>query len=259
MVEGGLRAVVTGAGGAIGAAVCRRLLGDGHRVLGVDVDESSLEVLAKELDVGDRFASRRADVTVEPDVEAYVGDAVERFGGIDAFFNNAGIEGKVAPLTELPVEAFDQVMAVNVRGVFLGLKHVLRVMGTAGGGSIVNTSSVAGLVAVGGVGPYVASKHAVAGLTKVAALEGAAVGVRVNAVCPGPQEGRMMTSLQDQAAPMLGAPDGEAVRAAFTGMVPGGRYGRPDEVADLVAYLLGPTCSYVSGAIIPIDWGWTAQ
>jgi NAD(P)-dependent dehydrogenase (short-subunit alcohol dehydrogenase family) len=143
--------------------------------------------------------------------------------------------------------------------VFLGLKHVMSVMGTQGGGAIVNTASIAGLVGVGGMSAYVASKHAVLGLTKVAALEGAPLGIRVNAICPGPIDGRMMSSAEEQVAIMLELPDAATARAAFTGMVPGGRYGQPTEVAQLVAYLLGPTSSYMTGAAVPIDGGWTAQ
>jgi len=180
-------------------------------------------------------------------------------GGVGAFFNNAGIEGTITPLTEQPVDAFDKVVAVNLRGVFLGLKHVMRHMAASGGGSIVNTASVAGLIGMGGLGAYVASKHAVVGLTKVAALEGAPASIRVNAVCPGPVDGRMMESLESGAATMLGLPDAATVHGVFTGMAPAGRYARPDEVADLVAYLLSARSSYVSGAAIPIDWGWTAQ
>jgi NAD(P)-dependent dehydrogenase (short-subunit alcohol dehydrogenase family) len=180
-------------------------------------------------------------------------------GGIDAFFNNAGIEGAVAPTTAYPTDTFDKVISVNLRGVFLGLKYVMAAMEANGGGAIVNTASIAGLVGVGGVSAYVASKHAVLGLTKVAALEGAPLGIRVNAICPGPIEGRMMSSIGDQAAAMLGLPDEDAARAAFTGMVPGGRYGKPAEVAELVAYLLGPTSTYMTGAAVPIDGAWTAQ
>ena len=259
MVEQANRAVVTGACGNIGQACCRRLIVGGYQVLGVDLDPGAGDRLAKELDAGDDFRFCSADVSSENDVEAYVREAVEQFGGIDAFFNNAGVEGTVSPTTTYPTETFDKVLSVNVRGVFLGLKYVMALMGANGGGAIVNTGSIAGLVGVGGVSAYVASKHAVLGLTKVAALEGAPLGIRVNAICPGPIEGRMMSSIGNQAAAMLGLPDEDAAPAAFTGMVPGGRYGKPDEVAELVAYLLGPASSYMTGAAVPIDGAWTAQ
>jgi NAD(P)-dependent dehydrogenase (short-subunit alcohol dehydrogenase family) len=157
------------------------------------------------------------------------------------------------------VETFDWLLSVNLRGVFLGLKHVMSVMGARGGGAIVNTASIAGLVGFSGMSAYVASKHAVIGLTRVAALEGAALGIRVNAICPGPIDGRMMSSAEEQVATMMGLPDTAAAHAAFTGMIPDGRYGQPTEVAQLVAYLLGPTSSYMTGAAVPIDGGWTAQ
>ena len=252
-------AVVTGAGGVIGRACCRRLLEDGYRILAVDLDKDAGAALLEELGAGDRLEFHAADVTVEADVEGYVREAADRLGGIDAFFNNAGIEGVVAPIVNHPVDALDRVLAVNVRGVFLGLKHVMAVMAGRGGGSIVNTSSVAGLIGFAGIAPYIASKHAVVGLTKTASIEGAASGVRVNAVCPGPIDSRMMDSLESGLAGMLGLPDAATAHGAVTGTVPGGRYGTAEEVADLVAYLLSPRASYVSGAAIPIDWGFTAQ
>jgi NAD(P)-dependent dehydrogenase (short-subunit alcohol dehydrogenase family) len=192
-------------------------------------------------------------------VEAYVQTAVREFGGIDGFFNNAGVEGVVAPMTSYPTDVFDQVVAVNLRGVFLGLKHVMAVMSQAGRGSIVNTASVAGLVGTAGIAPYVATKHAVVGITRVAALEGAPAGVRVNAVCPGPVESRMMGTLEEGFISLAGAPDRAAARATITGMIPGGRYAQASEVADVVAYLLSDRSSYISGAAIPVDWALTSQ
>lgn len=182
------RAVVTGAAGQIGAATCRRLCADGWTVLGVDVDEVGGAKLAAEL--GGPLQFHAADVSTEDGVQGYVAAAVERLGGIDGFFNNAGTEGAIAPIAQFPMDRFDALIALNVRGVFLGLKHVMAAMAAGGGGSIVNTSSVAGQIAFPGLSAYVASKHAVVGLTKAAAVEGAGAGIRVNAVCPGPIEGR---------------------------------------------------------------------
>jgi NAD(P)-dependent dehydrogenase (short-subunit alcohol dehydrogenase family) len=253
------RVVVTGAGGALGRACCIRQLELGHRVLAVDIDVTAGAALADELDAGDQLFVEVADVTDEAAVERYVRVAVELFGGIDGFFNNAGVEGSVTPIVAYPIEAFDRVVAVNLRGVFLGLKHVMAAMAAGGGGSIVNTASVAGLVGVGGISAYVATKHAVVGLTKVAALEGAPSGIRVNAVCPGPVDGRMMQSLEVGATAMLGLPDVETAHAAYVGLVPGGRYGTPAEVAAAVGFLLSAESSYISGAAIPVDWGFTAQ
>src|SRR3954470_10452558 len=144
------RAIVTGAAGAIGGGARQRLLHDEYRVVGVDRDDAAGERLVKELDGGDRFRFVSADVSSEPDVERYVEVAKNQLGGVDAFFNNAGVEGAVIPITDYPTDAFDHVMAVNLRGTFLGLKHVMRAMASTGG-AIVNTSSIAGLVAVGGM------------------------------------------------------------------------------------------------------------
>jgi NAD(P)-dependent dehydrogenase (short-subunit alcohol dehydrogenase family) len=148
---------------------------------------------------------------------------------------------------------------VNLRGVFLGLKHVMGAMAASGGGVIVNTASVAGLIGNAGISAYIATKHAVVGLTKVAALEGATIGIRVNSVCPGPIESRMMGSLEIGAASLLGLPDQETAKAGFTQLIPGARYGTAAEVAEVVDFLLSPASSYISGASIPVDFGLTAQ
>jgi 3alpha(or 20beta)-hydroxysteroid dehydrogenase len=252
--------VVTGAAGEIGAACCRRLLATGHRVVGVDIDEAAGKALLESLDGDDRVTFVAADVTDEDGVAGYVAEATARLGRIDGFFNNAGVEGAVAPIPAYPTEVFDHVLAVNVRGVFLGLKHVMAAMAAdGGGGAIVNTASVAGLIGNPGISAYIASKHAVIGLTKTAALEGATIGIRVNAVCPGPIESRMMGSLETGAMSLLGLPDQATAKAGFTQLIPGARYGTAEEVADVVAYLLSPQSSYISGASIPVDFGLTAH
>ena len=259
MTDAGQGIVLTGAAGEIGAACCRRLLDGGHRLVAVDLDEAAGKALVESLDAGDRLSYIVADVSDEAAVSRYVAEAGERLGRIDGFFNNAGIEGAVAPLPAYPMDVFDRVVAVNLRGVFLGLKHVMGAMAATGGGAIVNTASVAGLVGVAGISAYIATKHAVVGLTKVAAVEGAAIGVRVNAVCPGPIEGRMMGSLETGAMSLLDLPDQATAKAGFTQLVPGARYGTVDEVAAVVDFLLSPASSYVSGAAIPVDFGLTAQ
>ena len=263
--EGGLMSdaqgiVVTGAAGEIGTACCRRLLEAGHRLVAVDLDEAAGKTLLEALDGGDRITFVAADVTDEDAVAGYAAEATARLGRIDGFFNNAGVEGAVAPIPAYPTDVFDRVLAVNVRGVFLGLKYVMAAMAAdGGGGAIVNTASVAGLIGNPGISAYIASKHAVVGLTKVAALEGATIGVRVNAVCPGPIESRMMGSLETGAMALLGLPDQATAKAGFTQLIPGARYGRADEVADAVEYLLSPRSSYISGASIPVDFGLTAH
>ncbi|HLH27381.1 MAG TPA: glucose 1-dehydrogenase [Acidimicrobiales bacterium] len=245
-------AVITGAAGGMGRAAAARLLGEGARVVLVDRDVEALERAGR--DLGEAMTVV-ADVAEESSVRAYVGRAVAVYGAIDLFFNNAGIEGRVAPLTELAAADFDRVMAVNVRGVFLGLREVMRQMRRQpSGGAIVNTASMGGLRGGLNFSPYVASKHAVVGLTRSAALEGAPHHIRVNAVAPGHIDTRMARSIAEQASP---ADPGRAM-AERSSRIPLGRYGRPEEVAELVAWLLSDEASYVTGAIVAIDAGLTS-
>ena len=241
-------AVVTGAGGNIGSVVCQRLASEGAKVLAVDVDEAAAGATAKS--VGEAVVPFAADVSSSADVAAYAAAAAELGGGeIHAFFNNAGIEGPVATIEDYDEEAFDQVMAVNVRGVFLGLKHVTPHMPS--GASVVNTASAAGSKGFALLSGYNASKHAVIGLTRTAALELAERGVRVNAVAPGPVEGRMMDAIE--AGVEIDDP-----HAAFVATVPFGRYVTPPEIANSVVYLLSEEASFVTGTAFANDGGQTA-
>ena len=174
-----------------------------------------------------------ADVTKSAEVQAYVKAAMDAYGRIDCFFNNAGIEGKLAAIVDMDEAVFDQVMGVNVKGVFLGLRAVLPVMLAQKSGAVVNTASVAGLVGTPGMSAYVASKHAVIGLTKSAAGEVARGGVRVNAVCPGPIDTRMIHAIEAQIDPANPA----AVEARYHAALPLGRYGTAEEVANIVLFL----------------------
>ena len=217
----------------------------------VDVDQAALDATAKALGGGERVLTAKADVSNETDVKRYVQTSLDRFGRIDVFFNNAGIEGAVAPLEQQDIALFDKDIAINVRGAYLGLKHVLPHMYKAGAGSVINTSSVAGLNGSAGVLPYVASKHALTGMTKVAAIEAAGHNVRVNSVHPSPVNTRMMRSLEAG----FGPDDAEAAKATMEKAIPLGRYGEPGDIAKLVVFLASDESRFITGAQYRIDGG----
>lgn len=244
-------AIITGGSGGIGKAAAARFLEEGASMVLVDIDQAGLDATAKELDGGERILTSKADVSREDDVKRYVQAALERFGRIDVFFNNAGIEGKVAPLEQQDIADFDKVIAINVRGAYLGLKHVLPHMYKAKAGSVINTSSVAGLNGSAGVLPYVTSKHALTGMTKVAAIEAARHNVRVNSVHPSPVNTRMMRSLETGFAPE----DAAAAKAQMEKAIPLGRYGESGEIADLVLFLASDESRFITGAQYRIDGG----
>lgn len=248
-------ALITGAGNGIGRAAAIGFAMRGAKVVVVDRDEAAGEAttgIVRQQGGDALFVA--ADVTQSGDVRNYVKLALDRYGAIDCFFNNAGIEGAVAPTHQYDEDMFDRVMAVNVKGVFLGLRHVLPVMIGQGRGAVVNTSSVAGLVASPGMPAYVASKHAVIGLTKTAAGEVARSGVRVNAVCPGPIDTRMIHSLEA----MLNPDDPASVGSRYQSNIPLGRYGTAEEVANLVIFLSSDLAANITGAHYVADGGRTA-
>jgi NAD(P)-dependent dehydrogenase (short-subunit alcohol dehydrogenase family) len=248
-------ALITGAGNGIGRQTALAFAARGAKIVAVDMDVGGAErTVATIQQQGGQARAHPADVTKSVDVEAYVRAALAAYGRIDCFFNNAGIEGTVAPIAQYDEAVFDQVIGVNVKGVFLGLRHVLPVMLQQKSGAVVNTASVAGLVATPGMSAYVASKHAVIGLTKAAAGEVARSGVRVNAVCPGPIDTRMIHSLESQLNPSDPASVGQRYQAAL----PIGRYGTPEEVANVVLFLSSDLASNITGAQYVVDGGRTA-
>jgi NAD(P)-dependent dehydrogenase (short-subunit alcohol dehydrogenase family) len=247
-------AVVTGAAGHIGSATIRLLAERGARIVAVDRKEQDLKAAIKDLPASAQALAIAADVSSEDEVADYVRAAVEKFGTIDVFHNNAGVEGDIAPITKYSLASFRRVLDVNVVGVFLGMKHVLPVMLKQNKGSIINTASIAGLIGSPDIAVYSASKHAVIGLTKSAALEYSATGVRVNCVCPGLIDSRMLSAIIEGRNPGNAPVPNERI----VERIPARRLGQPSEVASIVAFLASDDASYVSGAAYTVDGARTA-
>ena len=245
-------AIVTGAGGGIGRAVSLALSDVGAKVLLVDLArDSGLETEAQIRQRGGTALFVAADVSQPSEVQAYVAAANQAWGRIDVFMNNAAWQGEIHSLVDYPVEMFDKVMAINVRGVFLGLKYVLPTMIAQGKGAVVNTASLGAYVGTRHLGPYTASKHAVLGLTKTAALEVARKGIRVNAVCPGPVDTDMIREIEAAQA----AGSAQNLRQQRTASIPDGRYADPAEVANLMVYLASDYASHITGQGMQINGG----
>jgi len=245
-------ALVTGAASGIGRATALAFAQSGVRVVLADISVEAGENAAAEISkqTGAAASFVRCDVSQSTDVERMVRHAVERFGRIDYAFNNAGSEGMQATTAECSEENFDRTVAIDLKGVWLCMKHEILRMLAQGGGAIVNCASVAGLVGFPNIPAYVASKHGVIGLTKAASLEYSKQKIRVNAVCPGiihtPMVDRFVAGNTDE-------------MKALTGGEPIGRLGEPSEIADIVLYLCSSRASFVTGAAIPVDGGWVAQ
>jgi meso-butanediol dehydrogenase / (S,S)-butanediol dehydrogenase / diacetyl reductase len=242
--------IVTGAAGGIGKEVVRKLANANAKVVLVDLNEEAIKAVQTELGLTeDNSLIVKADVSSEESVKNYVDQTVARFGRIDGFVNNAGVEGPAKPIEEITEKEFDFVYGINVKGVLFGLKYVLPIMKAQKSGAIVNTSSVAGLIGSPSMILYNSSKHAVMGINKVAALEAAAFNVRVNTVNPGVINTQMMRNIESKVAP--GA--AEAAQAAYNDAVPMKRYGEPQEVANVIAFLLSDEASYVSSSAFTVD------
>jgi NAD(P)-dependent dehydrogenase (short-subunit alcohol dehydrogenase family) len=242
----GKLALVTGGGSGIGRAACLAFGRAGARIVVADVDVAGGEETAQLVDnAGGEASFVRTDVTQPVEVEALIMRTVEVFGRLDYAVNNAGIEGVLAPPHEYPDDAWARVLAVNLTGVFLCLKHEVRQMLAQGGGAIVNMASTAGLNGSPQLAPYSASKHGVVGLTRSAALAYARAGIRVNAVCPGYTDTAMVARHPEVAA-----------RAAE--LTPSGRLATAGEVAAAVVWLCSPAAAHITGVALPVDGGTVA-
>jgi NAD(P)-dependent dehydrogenase (short-subunit alcohol dehydrogenase family) len=242
-------AFITGAGSGIGRATALAFAAQGAAVAVSDNAEKDLHETAGLIeDQGGQALPVLCDVTRGDDVAAAVAATVRQFGRLDFAFNNAGVEQPVAPLHEISDEQWDRLIDINLRGVFYGMKHEVPAMLATGGGAIVNTSSGAGVIGIAGQGAYAASKHAVIGLTKAAALDYAAAGIRVNAVCPGIIETPMMDRFSG------GTEEG---RQRVIGQEPVGRMGRPEEIASAVLWLCSDLGAFTVGHALVVDGGQT--
>lgn len=244
-------ALVTGGGSGIGRATALALAREGAKVVVSDVAvEGGEETVRLIKAAGGEAIFSRADVARNAEVEALVQQTVATYGRLDCAFNNAGIEGATKQTTECSEEAWEQTIAINLKGVWLCMKHEIQQMLKQGGGAIVNTASVAGLVGFAGLPDYVASKHGVVGLTKTAALEYAKAGIRVNAVCPG----AIRTPMLERGMRTM---PGFAETAVA--MEPVGRLGTPEEIAEAVVWLCSDAASFVTGLPMAVDGGLIAQ
>lgn len=248
-------AVITGGAGALGRTAAELLLNEGAKVALVDINQKALAEVVDSLNSKGEVLGLASNLSDEQEVALYVKQVIEKWGRIDVFLNNAGIIGKIAPLIEQTIEDFDAVININVRGVFLGLKHILPIMAAQKSGSVINTSSVSGLMGSSGNSLYSASKHAVVGLTKTAALEVAKDSVRVNSIHPAPLDSDMMKAIEEA----VNVENPSAVRNNISSRIPLGRYGNMEEVAKLVLFLASDDSQFITGSQYRIDGGMGAR
>lgn len=242
--------LITGAGSGIGRAAALRFAAEGARVAACDIGFDSAAATADLImQAGGEAAPLAVDVASADSVDALFDAVVALWGGVDIALNNAGIGATGELLADIAEADFDRLMSINLKGVWLCMRREIPLMVARGGGVIVNSASALGLIAMPRSSPYVAAKHAVVGLTKAAALEYAAAGVRVNAVCPG---------VIDTPLVQAGLADSD-VNAALRALHPVGRFGQPNDVVEAMLWLASPAASFVNGISLPVDGGWTAH
>jgi NAD(P)-dependent dehydrogenase (short-subunit alcohol dehydrogenase family) len=246
-------ALITGGGSGMGRASSLEFAAQGAKVVVADyVPEGGERTTAVIKDTGGEATFVQVDVSNAAQVEAMIKKVVDTYGRLDCAHNNAGIEGQIAPAAECSLENWNRILATNLTGVWLCLKYEVAQMLKQGGGAIVNTASAAGLKGVPGFVAYCASKHGVVGVTKVAAMEYAKAGIRINAVCPGPIDTPMLGRIIDVASSAASS----AVLASPGNATPIGRNGKPEEVARVVTWLCTDAASYVTGVAMPVDGGY---
>ena len=246
--------LITGGGSGLGRATAVQLAQEGAILSLVDVSADGLaasEMAVREVAPDARVLTITADVSDPEQVERYVTTTVAELGRIDGFFNNAGIEGKQNPTEDYGADEFAKVLGINLSGVFLGLKHVLKVMHEQGSGSVVNTASVGGIRGVGNQSGYAAAKHGVVGLTRNSGVEYGQYGIRVNAIAPG----AIWTPMVENSMKQLDPNDPEGAAQEFVQTNPMKRFGRPEEIASVVTFLLSDQSSFINASVIPIDGG----
>lgn len=246
--------IITGGASGLGFATATTLASRGADLVLVDYDKEKLfdaEKVIKEKFPTSKLISVVADVAKEQDVANYVKVAMDTFGRVDGLYNNAGIEGGQATITDLDVAALKKVIDVNLLGVYYGLRYVIPIMKQQGHGKIVNVSSTAGIRGASNISPYVATKHAVVGLTKSAAAEFGRFGIATNAIAPGP----VLTDIMMGYFRQLNPENPEALIETFAEQIPSKRLGQPQDIANLVTFLLSDECSYINGEVIAIDGG----
>lgn len=250
--------LITGGGSGLGRATAVRLATEGAQLSLVDVSEAGLSATrAAVLEVAPEaeILTTIADVSKQEDVDGYVRATIERFGRIDGFFNNAGIEGTQNLTEDFTKSEFDRVVSINLTGVFLGLEAVLKVMREQGSGYVVNTASVGGIRGVGNQSGYAAAKHGVVGLTRNSAVEYGQFGVRINAIAPG----AIWTPMVENSMKQLDPVNPRKAAEEFIQVNPTKRYGEAAEIASVVAFLLSDDASYINATVVPIDGGQSAK